>query len=119
MGDPGVQPGAATPCGPGGQEPAARGLLIQDVRQRRGPHVVWTGPFRYVSAGRDLRRQDSQGREARRLACRAADQIRAGYQPQGSHGAWFDDSTFTPAARGRSDPMTTVPPNRYSDAPTK
>jgi putative ABC transport system substrate-binding protein len=65
---------------------------------RRGPHVLWAGFPRSVSAVRYLHRQDSQGREARRPARRAADEVRVGDQPQDRQGPRPHDPAVAAAA---------------------
>src|SRR5438445_353017 len=91
---------ATTTCGPGGQEPASDGVLIQVLCRSRGPHVLWTGPCRLVSARRDLRGQDSQGRQARRPARRATHEVRLRDQLEDRQGARLDDPAVALTARG-------------------
>ena len=52
-----------------------------------------------------LRRQDSAGREARRPAGRAADQVRAGHQPQDRQGARPRRAAVAARPRRRGDRM--------------
>ena len=52
---------------------------------------------------RRLRGQDPQGRQARRPARRAADEVRAGHQPQDRQGPRPDDPAVAPAAGGSGD----------------
>src|SRR5262249_30039033 len=68
---------------------------------RRRPHGLWTGSDRNVSARSHLRRQDPAGREGGGSTGRAADQIRAGHQPQDRQGSRPDDPAV-PASAGRS-----------------
>src|SRR5262249_26985073 len=56
-----------------------------------------------LSSNRRLHRQDSQRRQARRPAGDAADNIRAGDQPQDRQGAWSRRTPTSPAARRRGD----------------
>ena len=53
--------------------------------------------------GRHLCRQDPQGRQARRSAGPATDQIRAGHQSQDRQGARPDDPAVDPRPRRRGD----------------
>ena len=59
-----------------------------------------------LSPGRHLRRKDPQGRQARRSAGPAADQIRAGHQPQDRQGARPHRAAIAPRPRRRGDRMT-------------
>ena len=52
---------------------------------------------------RRLRRQDPEGRQAWRPADRAADEVRAGHQPQDRQGPRPDDPAVAPAAGGSGD----------------
>src|SRR5262249_40341718 len=71
--------------------------------------LLWLPPLlrresgRHVSPGRHLRRQNSKGRQARRPAGRAADQVRAGDQPQDRQGPRVDDSSLSAGSGGPGD----------------
>src|SRR5262249_15643431 len=58
---------------------------------------------RAVPPNGQLRRQDSQGREACRSARRAAHEVRSGHQPQDRQGAWPDNPTVAPRTSGPGD----------------
>src|SRR5262249_36078053 len=64
-------------------------------------------PARQFSASGHLCGQDPQGRQARRPARGAANQVRAGHQPQDGQGARADHSAVAAPARRRGDPVTT------------
>src|SRR5262249_32067340 len=64
---------------------------------------LWREHYPAVPARRRLRRQDPQGRQARRSSRRAADQVRAGHQRQDCQGPWPEASAVTPPARGSGD----------------
>ena len=66
----------------------------------------WADTDRPLPPGRQLRRQDSQGREARRPADRAADQVRVCRQPQDRQKPGYHNSAIRPPARRPSDRMT-------------
>src|SRR6266511_1177761 len=66
-----------------------------------GGLMAYGKPSRLGATGGDLRGQDPQGREARRLADRAAEQVRAHHQPQDRQGARPDDPAVA-AVAGRS-----------------
>lgn len=89
------------PRGAGGQESAARGVLVRQIRRGGRTHVLRPRHRGPVSACRDLRGQDPQERESRRAARRATDEVRAGDQPQGGAGARADHPGHA-AAAGRS-----------------
>jgi len=74
--------------------PAAGGLISY------GPS--FTAAYRL---GRRLRWKDPQGRQARRSASAAADDIRAGHQAQDRHGARPDDPAIYPGPRERGHRM--------------
>ncbi len=59
----------------------------------RGPSVVRSGRQRHGPPRSDLRRQNPQGRETGRPPRRAADEVRAGDQPQDRQGARPHDPT--------------------------
>ena len=94
---------------------AHRALIVDFAKKRRLPalypyrefvagrrsRIVRTELSSHVSARRHLRRQDPQGRQARRPARRAAHQVRAGHQPQDRQGPRPHDPAVAPAA-GRS-----------------
>ena len=69
----------------------------------RWPDVLWPEPAGLVATLRKLRRQNPQGCEARRPARRAADEVRAGPQPQDREGARPDDPAVAAAASGSGD----------------
>src|SRR5262245_2427228 len=72
------------------------------VRRRRRPDGLFAEPDRSLPAVRRLHRQDLKGRETRRSARRATDEVRAGHQPQDRQGAGSDDPAVT-AYPGRRD----------------
>jgi putative ABC transport system substrate-binding protein len=53
----------------------------RDLVEVGGPHVLRAELSRSLPARRRVRGQDSEGRQARRPARRATDEVRAGYQP--------------------------------------
>ena len=59
----------------GNQKPASGHECIDRGRGGRGAHVLWGERDRSLPARRHLRGQDPQGRQARRPAGRAADQV--------------------------------------------
>jgi hypothetical protein len=63
--------------------------------------VVRHRSFRSISARRYLRRQDPERYQARGPADRAADQVRAGHQPQNGKNSRADGATFHPGTRRR------------------
>ena len=60
----------------GGAPSGARDLRMARVRGGRRPDELWNQPRRYIPPSRRLHRPNSQGREARRPASAAADQVR-------------------------------------------
>src|SRR6266487_523472 len=60
----------------------------------------------HVSSGRHLHRSNPQGRQARRLAGAAADEIRVGDQPANGQGARHRSSAVAARPRRRGDRMT-------------
>ncbi len=60
----------------------------------------WAHQERSLPARRELRGSDSQGRQTRRPAHRAAEPVRARHQPQDREGARADDRAVTAAAGG-------------------
>jgi putative tryptophan/tyrosine transport system substrate-binding protein len=72
---------------------------LEVVCRCRRPDVVWAELLRAVAARRHLRRQDPQRRKPRRLAGRAADQIRARYQSEDCAGARPHDPALASTAR--------------------
>jgi ABC-type uncharacterized transport system substrate-binding protein len=67
------------------------------------PDVLWTEPHGGVPARGLLRGSHPERRQARRRAHRAADEVRAGHQPQDRPGARDHDSPGPPDAGGQSD----------------
>ena len=61
-------------------------LPLARVRRSRRPDELRNEHYRRISPGRRLRRPDSQGREARRPAGHAVDQVRVRDQPQDRQG---------------------------------
>ena len=57
-------------------------ICVARVRRFRRPDQLWIEPHSCLSPGRRLRGKGPQGRQARRSAGRAADQIRAGDQSE-------------------------------------
>src|SRR5207249_1606358 len=86
-----------------GKIPAARDLRVPRGRGRGWAHVVWGGPVASVPPSRCLRRQDPQRRQAGRSSRRAADQVRAGHQPEDREGPRIDDPALAAAAGGSGD----------------
>ena len=80
-----------TGCGTGGEVPVARDLSIDGVRRGRRPDGLRAELPRPFSPDGGLRGQDIQGREPRRPACRAADEVRTDYQPKDREGPWHRD----------------------------
>jgi len=82
---------------------AAKNRLPTSVRMERvcrcgRPHGLWAEPCRFVSARRDLRRQDPQGRQARRSpggAARSAieETVPHGGPGDGKAGLWTEKIT--------------------------
>ena len=73
---------------------------------RRGACISYSASLAaIVSACGVLCGQNSQGRQARRPARGAADEIRAGHQPQDRQGAGAHDTSLSPGPGGRGDPM--------------
>src|SRR5215207_9238579 len=74
-------------------------------RPRRGRRLDQLRPQagRELSPGRDLRRQDSQGRKAQRAADRAADENRAGHQSQDRQSARARRAADAAQPRRRGD----------------
>jgi putative ABC transport system substrate-binding protein len=75
-----------------------RAQIIAFGTKGRLPGMFPYGDF--VEEGGHLCRQDSQGREARRPAHRAADEVRACHQPQDCESARPHDPALAPAAGG-------------------
>jgi hypothetical protein len=61
---------------------------------------------RFFSPDGHLHRPDTQGHQARRLACRPADEVRVGHQPQDRESTRPDDPTVCPSASRRGDRIT-------------
>jgi hypothetical protein len=70
---------------------------------RTVPSLKASSCGRGVPARRHLRGQDSQGHQAGRPSRRAADEVRAGDQPQDREGAWADHPTVGAGAGGPGD----------------
>ncbi|MSO75367.1 MAG: hypothetical protein EXQ87_00435 [Alphaproteobacteria bacterium] len=92
----------------GAQISPAGGLIHPVVSERGRPDGLRRKPKRLVPARGLLHRSDSQGREARRPAGGAADQVRACYQSQDRQGARHYDSRVLPGSRRRGDRITSV-----------
>src|SRR5262249_22564094 len=92
---------------PRGKESAAGHVWTQGECGGRGPHVLWSEPLLLVPARGHIRGQNPQGRQARRLAGRAADEVRPGHQPQDRQGPRPDGSAVFTAAGGSGDSVTT------------
>ena len=85
------------------EAPAAGDLSAREFVDAGGLMTYGADVPDIVSPCRDLRRQDPQGREARRPARRAADEVRAGDQSQDREGARPDDPAVGAGAGGRGD----------------
>src|SRR6266436_4082245 len=72
-------------------------LSVSRVRRGWRSHQLRSEPHRFLSSSRCLHRPNPQGREAGRPAHFAADQVRAGHQPENSQGA----RAHHPAGRAR------------------
>ena len=94
-----------TDCGPRRQESATRDVCHESVCGRRGPHVLWAKPARHQPTRRRLCGQDPKRRQSGRLARRAADDVRAGHQPQGRQGHRPPHSPVRPLPGRRGDPI--------------
>src|SRR5262249_47155138 len=75
------------------------------VRHGRGPDQLRSEPCRRLSPSRTLRWSNPEGREGRRSACRAADKVRDGHQPEDSKGAWSCCTGQSSRPRRRGDRM--------------
>jgi hypothetical protein len=81
---------------------------------RRRPDQLWTELRGQLSPGRHLRRKNPRGRQACRPAGSAANEVRAGREPQDREGARPDDPANDPDARRRGDrirPIAVSPPS--------
>ena len=84
----------------------AEGLVVGHLR---GPGIchwwraayLWARRFRAIPAGRGICRQDPKGRQARRSAHSAADEVPTGCQPEDRQSARADDPTADPRSRRR------------------
>ena len=76
---------------------------IKDYAEAGGLMSYGADLRRPLPARRHLRRQDPQGRQARRYSHRAAHEVRAGHQPQDRQGPRPDDPAVAPAAGGSGD----------------
>src|SRR4030095_12962409 len=100
----------AQPCahrGPGRPEPDSRDLSIPGVRARGRAHGVRPQHPRALSPRRRLRGEDPQGRQARRPARGAANQVRPRDQPQDGEGPRAVHSPPRARSRRRAAPRTT------------
>jgi hypothetical protein len=97
---PGVHGQPRPPRRAGGQGPPPSNLRDQRGVGGRGPHVLRPGLLRPEPAERGLRGSDPQGRQARRPADRAANEVRAGRQPQDGEGLGL---AIPPSVLGRAD----------------
>src|SRR5262249_24535880 len=84
----------------------ARDLRLSGVRDGRRPDVLFGEPARHLAADCRSRGQDTQGRQPRRSADRAADAVRAGGQSQDREIDGADNPRAVPAAGRRGDRMT-------------
>ncbi len=87
-----------------GQSPVVD-LRLGRVRARRQPDELRPELSRLLPAHGDLRRQDPEGRQARRPARRAADEVRVRRQPEDGEGARPCRAAVGAAARRRGDSM--------------
>ena len=89
---------------PRGQAPAAGSRARRESIAEAGGLMTYGPRHRgEFPPRRLLRRQDPQGRQARRSARRAADQVRAGHQPQDRQGPRPDDPAVAAGAGGSGD----------------
>ena len=82
---------------------AACDVSISLLHRRWGPHVVWVIPTRRLQGCGVVCRSDSKGSEGGRSADPAADQVRAGNQPQDCQRARSDCSGNAACSRRRGD----------------
>ncbi|HKS87950.1 MAG TPA: ABC transporter substrate-binding protein [Stellaceae bacterium] len=80
-------------------------LRIQGIRRSRRLDVLRTEHSGFVSAHRRVRRQNTQWRQARRPSGRAADEVRAGDQPEDRQGARPHRAAIPPRPRRRGHRM--------------
>src|SRR5215813_6033278 len=90
-------------CGARGEESASDAVPLEGRRAGRGADVLCATSLRHVPARPHLRGQDPQGRETRRPARRATDEVRAGHQPQNREGTRPDHPTVAVGAGGSGD----------------
>jgi ABC transporter substrate binding protein len=83
----------------------ARSLFFARVCRHWWTGELWTQPNGCLSPRRWLRRADSEGREAHRLAGGAVGQVRAGRQPKDRQGTRPDGAGHAAGARRRGDRM--------------
>jgi hypothetical protein len=76
--------------------------LSLSVEAQQPTKVPQIGP-RQLSARRIFRGQNSQGRQACRSSCRAADEVRAGDQSESAEADWPDLSAECASARRQGD----------------
>src|SRR5262249_48495595 len=82
-------------------QPSADNVLAAGVRGGWRPDELRREPLRFLPPRRIVRRQDYQGRKARRPADRAADEIPPGDQSQDRRRAWRDHPRATLHLRRR------------------
>src|SRR5829696_10319930 len=90
------------PCGGAS---AAGAVRRPPVRRGGRARRLWTGPPRELSPRGGLRREDPQGRDARRSPGRAIDEIRPRPEPEDGESARSDDPPDPPRPRRRGDRM--------------
>jgi ABC-type uncharacterized transport system substrate-binding protein len=96
----------------GATEPP-RGLRFPGGPRGGGNDVLWLELRRPVPSRSHLRGQDPQGRQARRVADRATDEVRAGGQPEDRESTRPDDpARAAAAARRRGDRMSRIARSR-------
>src|SRR6185436_573830 len=96
-------------------EPPACDLFLARIRRDRRAGKLWHEPLGRLSPDWRLRRQDSQGPEARRSSHPAADDVRARGQSRRGAGARPHHSLLGLAARGQSAaPLTGLSLKRQS-----
>jgi len=92
-------------------------LRAAKIHRRGRPGLLRPVRRRKLPASCLLRGQDLEGRQARRAACRAADEVRARAQHEGGKGARADRPILPGRGRGRGRPIAErrgIPPD-YTD----
>ena len=114
----GASPDSARPDHPArGPAPAARGLSLQLLRQRRRPDFLWTRSAGQLPGRRRLRRPHLAGRQAGRPAGADADQVRTCDQSQDRKGARPRRAVDPAATRRRGDRVSVALP--YPRTPSR